>query len=106
MERIHYLISPPELVEGNPIRCDNEPNSDSVHWIDVMKSGEKLETAGEVIACMTGTGKTVAKAKAKAYAAVSKVKFPDRMYRTDIGDKVIEALPKLHAWGYATEMQP
>jgi phosphoribosylamine--glycine ligase len=44
-----------------------------------------LVTNGGRILNVTATGKDVAEARAKAYAAVDKISFPGMRYRTDIG---------------------
>ncbi|HEX5232934.1 MAG TPA: phosphoribosylglycinamide synthetase C domain-containing protein [Bradyrhizobium sp.] len=111
-----YALNKPEAVEGNPISgADEYP--DQVHLASVMQGkgpmmrdgkiidGPQLQTAGEYVAVCTGLGKTVEKARTSAYRAVKAVKFPDRMYRTDIGEKVIESLPALHRHGYAVDME-
>lgn len=102
--RYPYNCSPPELVEGNPIRGLAEAG-DATHPVSIMRRGDKFETTGEMVAVMTGLGKTVERARDKVYAAVDKVKFPNRMYRRDIGGKVIDALPRLHQYGYLSEMR-
>ena len=64
----------------------------------------KYETTGEYVLCATGLGKTIEKARAKVYSAVEKIRFPNRMYRSDIGCKVIDALPRMHQFGYLKDM--
>jgi phosphoribosylamine--glycine ligase len=111
--RYPYNASPPELVEGNPIRGELGPN---FHPASVMVGkGPKMEggkvvdgpvymTSGEYVGCATALGKTVERARQKVYATIDGIKFPNKMYRTDIGEKVIEALPALHRHGYARNM--
>lgn len=112
-----YNISKPEEVEGNPISGLDEAGDD-VHPISVMiGKGPKMadgkvvdgpitQTAGEMICVVTGLGKTVAKAQKEVYATLETIAYPNRMYRTDIGKKVAEKLPKLHEFGYVTQMEP
>ena len=102
--RYPYNISPPELVEGNPIR-GIEAAGDAAHPVSVMRHDGKYETSGEYVLCMTGLGKTIERARDKVYAAVDKIRFPNRMFRQDIGCKVIDNLPKLHRFGYALDMK-
>ena len=102
--RYPYNSSPPELVEGNPIRGIKDAGN-AVHLVSAMKSRGEYETTGEMVAVVTGLGKTIEKARDKVYSSVSKVRFPNRMYRTDIGCKVIDALPKLHQFGYLADMR-
>lgn len=112
-----YAISDPEDVEGNPI-AGMEDDDDAIHPIGVMiGKGAKMDdgkvmdgpipqTTGEYVMCVTGLGKTVSKARDKVYESVTGIKFPNAMFRTDIGEKVQETLPALHELGYALEMQP
>lgn len=113
--RYPYNDSPPDLVEGNPI-SGLEDAYDDVHCASVMMGrgprmkdgkiadGAVYETSGEYVLVATGLGKTVERARKKVYGVVDKVKFPNMIYRTDIGEKVADALPALHKFGYATEM--
>lgn len=109
-----YAKSPPEMVEGNPISgCEDV--IDDVHFASVMMGrGPKWEdgkiverpiyqTTGEYVLVATGLGKTVEKARKSVYGVVDQVKFPGRMYRTDIGEKLERALPKLRAFGFCKE---
>lgn len=113
--RYPYNASAPEIVEGNPI-AGLEDVYEDFHCASVMlgkgprmESGKVVDgpvymTTGEYVGCATATGKTVERARQKVYATVDKVKFANRMYRTDIGEKVIKALPALHRFGYARQM--
>lgn len=113
--RYPYNNSPPEMVEGLPIQDADDEN---VHLVSAMRgkgpvmvdgkvgTGDILQTTGEMVAVVTALGKTVSRARDRCYEIVDRVKFPNRMYRTDIGCKVIEALPALHKHGYALDMQP
>lgn len=110
-----YNCSTPEMVEGNPIRGLEEVYDD-VHCASVMigrgakwESGKIVEgpiyqTTGEYVLVATGLGKTIAQARKRVYRVVDTVKFPDAMYRTDIGEKIEGALPALHKAGYALEL--
>lgn len=107
----------PEQLNGVPIRGDYDILND-IHLVEVMlgkgpamRNGEVVEqptyqTAGTYIAVATGIGKTVERARKKVYAAVDSVHFPNKMNRTDIGEKVIKALPALHKHGYALDLEP
>lgn len=111
-----YNKSPPELVEGNPI-TGLEDIWDQAHLISVMQTegpvnadgkvadGQVFATTGELVLCVTALGSTVGQAKRRVYKAVDKVKFPDAMYRTDIGEKVIESLDEMHGFGYLKDME-
>lgn len=107
-----YNKSPPELVEGNPIGGVDEVLED-VHFASVMlgkgpemKSGKVVDgpiyrTTGEYVLVCTGLGKTVERARKAVYKTVDAVKFPNSIYRLDIGEKIEKTLPALHKHGYA-----
>lgn len=111
-----YNVSRPDEVEGNPI-TGLEELDDQAHLIGVMMAkGPKMyddkvvyspipQTTGEYVLCMTGLGKTVSKARDTVYKAVAEVKFPNAMYRTDIGEKLEPVLGKMHEFGYAMETE-
>ena len=63
-------------------------------------------TAGEYICTVTGTGKTVEKARDACYKLVKdKINVPNSiMYRTDIGCKLEKELPDLHKLGYCKDV--
>lgn len=112
-----FDTSTPDMVEGVPIDGVEEAMAD-VHLVEVMKgSGPVMEggnvvdrptyqTAGEYVLVATGLGKTVTKARKKVYDTVDAIHYPNRMYRTDIGEKVIDKLGALHRFGYALDMAP
>jgi phosphoribosylamine---glycine ligase len=102
--RFPYNISPPELVEGNPIRGIEEIGN-AAHLVSIMQHGGKYETSGEYVMCVTSLGKTIERSREKAYAAVDKIKFANRIFRQDIGQKVIDCLPKLQEFGYLSDMR-
>ncbi len=114
--RYPYNASTPEMVEGNPI-TGLDSVWRQVHPASVMMAkgptmaGGKVvdamihQTTGEYVLVVTGLGKTVTAAQKKVYGAVKKIHFPNSIYRTDIGDKVIKSLPALHGFGYAIEME-
>ena len=106
----------PECVEGNPV-CGVEEAGDAFHPVMMMRGkgpnmcGDKVQdgpqdqTAGELVAVVTGLGPTVSKAVKNCYASVDKIGFTDKIYRTDIGQKVIEKLPEVHEAGFCLETQ-
>ena len=110
-----YGKASPERTEGNPIGGLDDVWND-VHPINVMlgrgpkmidgkiKDGPQFFTSGEYVLTATGLGKTVTKARDSVYETVKSVRFADSIYRTDIGEKVIDALPQLHNFGYALTM--
>lgn len=107
----------PAESEGIPIRGAEKVLPD-LHLVEAMKGvgptmeggkvvdGPVYQTAGTYVACATALGKTVTKARDKVYAVVDQVSWPDRIYRDDIGEKVIETLPTLHRHGYALDVMP
>lgn len=114
--RYPYANSPPELVEGNPIEGVDEAGS-NIHLAQAMRGkgpmmkdgrvaeGQTYETSGEYVAVVTALGKSVNHARKRVYRTIDKIHFPDMMYRTDIGCKVIKALPRLHDAGFALDME-
>lgn len=114
--RFPYANSPADLVEGNPI-AGGDRVLDNIHFVSAMVGkgprmdagrvvdGPVYETTGEYVLVATGLGKTIERARAKVYQTVDDIHFPDMMYRQDIGEKVMKALPGLHRHGYATEMR-
>lgn len=109
-----YNKSTPDMVEGNPISgCEDV--IDNVHFASVMMGrgpkweGDKVveraiyQTTGEYVLVATGLGKTVEKARKAVYGVVGEISFPNRMFRTDIGEKLEKPLPKLHGFGFCTE---
>lgn len=115
--RYPYNDSDPKEVEGVPISGCDEIWSD-LHPAEMMTGrGPKMDggkvvegpicqTAGEYVCIVTALGDTVEKARNRVYRSIDKVSFPNAIYRTDIGEKVQKALPKLHEFGYAEEMTP
>jgi phosphoribosylamine--glycine ligase len=115
--RYPYNDSDPKMVEGVPISGCDEVWAD-LHPAEMMMGrgpkmdGDKVvegpifQTAGEYVAIMTALGDTVEKAKKRVYRSIRQVSFPNAMYRTDIGKKVIECLPELKKFGYAMDLEP
>lgn len=115
--RYPYGDSDPLTVCCNPI-TGVEDVWDQVHPVDmmigkgpVMEDGKVVDaptyqTSGEYVMVVTGLGKTVSKARDEVYGAVKEIKFSNAMVRDDVGESVIETLPKLHAMGYAMDMKP
>lgn len=103
---------------GYPIHVDGDI-AQHLHWQMVqlgkgpaIEGGKvvqntELVTAGNYVVVATGSGPSVTRAQQRAYQAVESVRWPgDIQYRTDIGDKVRKALPKLHALGYCGGIEP
>lgn len=75
-------------------------NLDHIHLSDVWLDGKQYKQAGETgyICVCTGSAVDLKIAKELAYKELKKVHVPGGMWRTDIGNKVIENLPTLRAW--------
>ncbi len=109
-------VGPVAECVGNPIKGIDEIG-EQAHLVSVMKGcgpkmeaervveGEIYETTDSYVMCITGTGKTIERARSKVYGAVDEIKFSDRIYRTDIGKKVIDKLPALHRHGFAVDLE-
>lgn len=86
------------------------PQSVKMATLPAMK-GEQIinkkmwASCGDYLAVVTGTGKSVRQACERAYKVVGEIEVPDMMYRDDIGEKLEEELPTLHAAGFATEFK-
>ena len=63
-------------------------NSKVFHAGTALNENEVVTAGGRVL-CVTALGTTVAEAQASAYAALSKVSWPDMYFRTDIGYRAV-----------------
>jgi phosphoribosylamine---glycine ligase len=102
-------------VTGVPVY--NADDMEHVHLCEVMlgddvpvQVGDKIVrmphyvTCGDYVAVVTGTGETITGARRSAYAAVKKIKIPNNpFYRTDIGSRLLKALPKVQRHGFAKQ---
>ncbi len=107
---------PVSMVEGNPIAGVDDV-ADQVHLASVMKAKgpvwrdskiveeQTYETTGPYVLVCTGLGKTVERARQKVYRAVDSVKFADKLFRNDIGLKVIDSLSEMRNHGYCLDMR-
>ena len=80
-----------------------------LHLGEVGMCGSELVTAGLYgwTAVVTGTGETVAEAKAAAYANAARIHTPNMRYRLDIGDGLINGeLERLSKWGWLKSAPP
>lgn len=77
----------------------------------VMEGGKMIttqpiyKTTGEYVCVVTAKGSDVHDVVAEVYETVDRIKFADRMVRTDVGAKLEKQLPKLHSLGYAVDME-
>ena len=105
-------------VEGFPIYGLTTENAEQIHFCDVrdgrvpaMVRGRVQDvrmpvTAGNYILVVTGVGDTVRAAQTSAYAAIWDIKIPsNRMFRTDIGERMKKSLARLQAHGYAKDLE-
>lgn len=112
-----YENSTPEMVEGNPIGGITEENMDDLHFCEVMKAkgpvmkdgkiveADTFQTSGEYVMIVTALGKTIKRARDKVYRTIDQIKFGNKIYRNDAGDKVSAAIPAMHKAGYALELE-
>lgn len=70
---------------------------------DKVEEAQTWSTAGDYVLVVTGMGRTVASAAERAYTTVKELQIADMIYRNDIGKKLQQQLPTLHAQGYARE---
>jgi phosphoribosylamine---glycine ligase len=113
-----YGNFPPEKTVGFPLTGLTEANEKSIWLSSVMESsapvmlGGKVKmanticTAGDYVLIATGLGETVEAAQEAVYKTAWGVNWPsNRMFRTDIGERLEEGLPALQKWGYAKGMK-
>jgi phosphoribosylamine--glycine ligase len=74
---------------------------------EVRLNTPMLVTAGDYVATVTGTGKTVKEASEQAYKTIKKkIEIPNSiMYRTDIGHRLEKQLPELHENEYCPDLE-
>lgn len=60
-------------------------------------------SAGDYLAVVTGTGKTVKEACERAYKTIKEIHVPDIIYRDDIGEALEKKIPELQKHGFAKE---
>lgn len=102
-------------VTGFPIWGINAGNRYNFHPCELMlgesygESGKiepMMVSAGDYLAVVTGTGKTISKAKDSAYDRLKEFEIPNSpIYRTDIGNRLEKQLPKLQALGFASSWE-
>jgi phosphoribosylamine-glycine ligase len=106
-----YNKKPREETMGYPVYCD--PDNEHIHPADVMAGinptmvGDRVQdlpgwqTAGPYVLVATGVGPTVSASSRRAYKTIEGIEIPNSPgYRTDIGKRLKEELPKLHEMGY------
>jgi phosphoribosylamine--glycine ligase len=98
-------------VTGFPVWGIDASNRFNIHPAEMMlgegydEKGKKqpmLVSAGDYLLIASGTGRTVSQAKTRAYKTIKQLEIPNSpMYRTDIGCRLEEQLPKLQKLGFA-----
>ena len=84
---------PGSYENGSVIRGLDDAGSDDdveiFHAATALEDGQVIATGGRVLN-VTARGKTVREAHERAYAAISKIDWPEGYYRSDIGWRAIE----------------
>ena len=65
----------------------------------------QYKTAGDYVMVICASAKTLIEAQERLYKIEDGIKVPDKIVRTDIGDRVKKALPKLQKMGFATDWE-
>jgi phosphoribosylamine---glycine ligase len=103
-----------EQVMGLPIYGITEENDKNVQpqsmkmaEMLVEEDGEIIETvgyvtAGDYVAVIVDTGETVEAAQKAVYKIADEISIPNKIQRSDIGDRVIKKLPELQQMGFAS----
>jgi phosphoribosylamine-glycine ligase len=65
-----------------------------------VEKGEVYKRTGDYVCVVTARGADVHDIIPEVYAAVDKIKFPDRIVRNDVGKKLEKELPQMHALGF------
>lgn len=110
-----YNKKPREQMAGYPVYCDHGPSiapceikaGVAPHDVDgKIVDSPCWVTAGGYVLVATGLAETVSGSARRAYGAISKIEIPNSPgWRTDIGKRLQEQLPKLHALGFAKQMK-
>ena len=108
------VATPPLLSDGDDreivrtfrniaIHLKHPENIKNIHIGDVKKDKKGVwRVAGLSGWCLivTGTGRTVQRARAKAHKEIKNISIPNMFYRGDIGSRWSKESKKLRAWGY------
>ena len=111
-------LDPPGIWSGYPLTGISSENYSHIHFqqvqdgkAPVLKSGKVKDvamtlTAGTYVLVAGGSGKTVQEASEAAYNVAWDIEWPgNRMFRTDIGKRLEDELPKLQRHGFALGME-
>lgn len=85
-------IQPSSLKQGKFIDRIDDKIQETNGWV----------TSGSYCAVVVGSGSTIEDARDEAYGIIDDLSLSNMAYRTDIGEKTIEALPELQEHGFAT----
>jgi len=66
----------------------------------IRLEGDEYLTTGSYVCVVTALASDVHDVIPKAYATVDRIKFPNRIVRSDIGARLEKQLPKLHSLGF------
>lgn len=107
-----------KVLEGIPIYGIKKSNAKHISLSSVMagrapcmEGGKVVEkdlpvSAGDYLCVVTTAAKTVCEARESTYKIVKELEIPNSvLYRTDIGCRLEEQLPKLHELGFAKGMR-
>lgn len=86
------------------------PQSVKLETLPVMKDDTLTEaptwsSAGDYLAVVTGTGKTVKESCERTYKTIKELHVPDIIYRDDVGEALKEKIPQLQKLGFAQEFK-
>ena len=83
------------------------PDNEEYIFPSLVRAGKLgLETAGTYVMIVAALGDSVQEAQKQVYKVCKDIKWPsDKMYRTDIGNRLKKELPLLQSFGYATGME-
>lgn len=109
-----YNNKRPEELSGYPVYCNQgasiAPCEVKAGVAPQMVDGKIVDapcwvTAGSYVLVATGVAPTVSASMRRAYAEIADIEIPNSPgWRTDIGRRLKDELPKLHALGYAKKM--
>jgi len=87
-------------VEGYPVSWTEKKG---IYWVpqDIMKEGNRMVTAGDYIGVATGIGPKIRENReaANAFLKDSINMAPSRIFRDDIGEKLVRQIPELGSFG-------
>ena len=88
-----------ELAVGLLVEGIEEEWRNVAPW-QVMLKGDDYYTTGPYVVLALSLADDVHDAMPQAYETVKRIKFPNRIVRDDIGERLEKQLPKLHALGF------